>query len=121
MCLVGDMNIHFNNALRSQTKQSLITLSLYVIVQIIKKPTHVCSDIIDGLLFDHQKCTVRDSHESKHYCTLSSDNLGIKWRNLEHILFQNLLHQPLHFFLGQLIKLFFISNSVTIHYQKMHC
>ena len=33
VCLVGDMNIHFDNPLRSLTKQTLTTLSLYNLVQ----------------------------------------------------------------------------------------
>ena len=47
VCLVGDMNIHFDNPLQSLTKQTLITLSLYGLVQVTNKPTHRC-----GLLFD---------------------------------------------------------------------
>ena len=35
VCLVGDMNIHFDNPLQSLTKQSLTTLSLYNFVQFI--------------------------------------------------------------------------------------
>ena len=33
VCLVGDMNIHFDNPLQSLTKQTLTTLSLYSLVQ----------------------------------------------------------------------------------------
>ena len=40
VCLVGDMNIHFDNPLQSLTKQTLSTLSLYGLVQVINKPTH---------------------------------------------------------------------------------
>ena len=35
VCLVGDMNIHFDNPLQSLTKQTLSTLSLYGLVQVI--------------------------------------------------------------------------------------
>ena len=42
VCLVGDMNIHFDNPLQSLTKQTLSTLSLYGLVQVINKPTHRC-------------------------------------------------------------------------------
>ena len=38
--LVGDMNIHFDNPLQSLTKQTLTTLSLYSLDQVISKPTH---------------------------------------------------------------------------------
>ena len=34
-CHVGDMNIHFDNPLQSLTKQTLTTLSLYDLVQVI--------------------------------------------------------------------------------------
>ena len=39
VCLVGDMNIHFDNPLQSLTKHTLTTLSLYNLVQVINKPT----------------------------------------------------------------------------------
>ena len=43
VCPVGDMNIHFDNPLQSLTKQTLSTLSLYGLVQVINEPTHRCS------------------------------------------------------------------------------
>ena len=49
-CLVGDMNIHFDNPLQSLTIQSLSTLSLYYLVQVINKPTHRCGHIIDWVI-----------------------------------------------------------------------
>ena len=36
ICLVGDMNIHFDNPLHSLTKQTLTTLSLHSLVEVIK-------------------------------------------------------------------------------------
>ena len=42
VCLVGDMNIHFDNPSQSLTKQTLTTLSLYNLVQVINKPIHMC-------------------------------------------------------------------------------
>ena len=50
VCLVGDMNIHFDNPLQSLTKQNLSTLSLYGLVQVINKPTHRCGHIIDWVI-----------------------------------------------------------------------
>ena len=50
VCLVGDMNIHFGNPLQSLTKQTLSTLSLYGLVQVINKPTHRCGHIIDWVI-----------------------------------------------------------------------
>ena len=52
VCLVGDMNIHFDNPLQSLTKQTLSTLSLHSLVQFINKPTHRCVISLTGLLFD---------------------------------------------------------------------
>ena len=45
-----DMNIHFDNPLQSLTKQTLTTLSLYNLVQVINKPTHRCGHIIDWVI-----------------------------------------------------------------------
>ena len=48
--LVGDMNIHFDNLLQSLTKQTLSTLSLYDLVQVINEPTHRCGHIFDWVI-----------------------------------------------------------------------
>ena len=45
-CLVGDMNIHYDNPLQSPTRQTLTTFSLYNLVHVINKPTHRCDYII---------------------------------------------------------------------------
>ena len=63
VCLVGDMNIHFDNQLQSLTKQTLKNLSLYCLVQVINKPTHRCGHIIDWVIVRpdddiHRKSTV---------------------------------------------------------------
>ena len=76
VCLVGDMNIHFDNPLQSLTKQTLSTISLHSLVQVINKPTHRCGHIIDWVVVRpdddiHRKSTVTDSLESDHYCTKS--------------------------------------------------
>ena len=81
-CLVGDMNIHFDNPLRSLTKQTLTTLSLHFLVQIINNPTHTCGHIIDWVIVRpdddiHQKSTVADSLESEHNCTISYFNVSV--------------------------------------------
>ena len=49
-CLVGDMNNHFDNPLQSLTKQTLTTISLHNLVQVINKPTHRCVHIIDWVI-----------------------------------------------------------------------
>ena len=82
VCLVGDMNIHFDNSLQSLTKQTLTTLSLYNLVQVINKPTHRCGHIIDWVIVQpdddiHKKSTVTYSHESDHYCIKSYFNVSV--------------------------------------------
>ena len=82
VCLVGDMNIHFDNPLQSLTKQTLSTLSLYGLVQVINKPNHRCGHIIDWVIVRpdddiHRKSTVTDSLESDHYCTKSYFNISV--------------------------------------------
>ena len=76
VCLVGDMNIHFDNPFQSLTKQTLTTLSLNNLDQVINKPTHRCGHIIDWVIVRpdddiHKKSTVTDSLELDHYCTKS--------------------------------------------------
>ena len=76
------MNIHFDNPLQSLTKQTLTTLSLYNLVQVINRPTHRCGHIIDWLIVRpdndiHKKPTVTDSLESDHYCTKSYFNVSV--------------------------------------------
>ena len=66
VCLVGDMNIHFDNPLQSQTKQTLtnyLLLSHYNPVQVINKLTHRCGHIIGWFIVRpdndiHKKSTV---------------------------------------------------------------
>ena len=80
--LVGDMNIHFDNPLQSLTKQTLSTLTLYSLVQVINKPTHRCGHIIDWVIVRpdddiHIKSTVTNSHESDHYCIKSYYSVSV--------------------------------------------
>ena len=82
VCLVGDMNFHFDNPLQSLTKQNLTTLSLYSLVQLINRPTQRCGHIIDWVIVRpdddiHIKSTVTDSLESDHYCTKSYFNISV--------------------------------------------
>ena len=82
VCLVGDMNIHFDNPLQSLNKQTLTTLSLYNLVQVINRPTHRCCHIIDWVIVRpdddiYEKSTATDSLESDHYCTKSYFNVSV--------------------------------------------
>ena len=82
VCLVGDMNIHLDNPLQSLTKQTLSTLSLHSLVQVINEPTHRCGHITDWVIVRpdddiHRKSTATDSLESDHYCTKSCFNISV--------------------------------------------
>ena len=82
VCLVGDMNIHFDNPLLSLTKQTLSTLSLNSLVQVINDSTHRCGHIIDWVIVRpdddiHRKSSVTDSLESDHNCTKSYFNISV--------------------------------------------
>ena len=95
VCLVGDMNIHFDNPLQSLTKQTLTTISLYSLVQVINNPTHRCGHIIDWVVVRpdddiHKKSTVTDSLESEHYCTKSYFNVSVSKRSTLHRTVRNI-------------------------------
>ena len=82
VCLIGDMNIQNDNPLQSLTKQTLPTLNLNNLVQVIDKPTHKCGHIIEWVVVlpddvIHKKSTVTDSLESDHYCMKSNFNLSV--------------------------------------------
>ena len=81
VCLVGDMNIHFDNRLQSLTKQTLTPLNLYGLVLVINKPTHNCGHIIDLVVRPdneiHRKCTVTDSLEPDHHYIKSDFNISV--------------------------------------------
>ena len=68
VCLVGDMNIHFDKPLQSLTKQTLTNLSLYSLVQVIIKPTHKCDHIIDWVVVRPDD----DIHKKIYCCRLTS-------------------------------------------------
>ena len=45
--IANDVNIPFENLLKSLTKQTFATLCLHTIIQVIDKPAHKCSHITD--------------------------------------------------------------------------
>ena len=101
VCLVGDINIHFDNPLQSLTKQTLSTLSLYGLVQVINKPSHRCGHIIDWVIVRpdddiDRKSTVTDSLESDHYCTKSYFNISVSKPSTLYRTVRNIanIHRP---------------------------
>ena len=78
VCLVGDVNINFDNPQHSLTKQSLTTFSLYNLVQVINKPTPIIVWFVFRPDDDiHKKSTVADSLKSDHYCIESNFNASV--------------------------------------------
>ena len=76
------MNIHFDDPQQSLTKQTLTSLSLNSLAQVINKPTHRCGHIIDWVIVRpdddiHNKSTITDSLESDHYCAKSYFNVAV--------------------------------------------
>ena len=114
VCLVGDMNIYFENPLQSLTKYTLTTLDLYNLVQVINKPTHKCGHIIDWFVVQpdddiHRKSTVSDSLESDDYYIKSYFNVSVMlpytrqlgtWLTLTvyHLLLNFPVYQSFHLF-----------------------
>ena len=77
-----DLHIHLDNPLQSLTKQTLTTLHLHNLVQLINMPTHRCGHIIDWVIVRpdediHVKSIVTDTLESEHYCTKSYFNVSV--------------------------------------------
>ena len=82
LCLVGNMNTHFDIPLQSLTKHTLTTLNLYNLIQVINKPTQKCGHIIDWVVVRpdediYKKSTVTDLLESDHYCIKSYFNASV--------------------------------------------
>ena len=107
VCLVGDMNIHFDNPLQSLTKQTLSTLSLYSLVQVINKPTHRCGHIIDWVIvrpddYIHRKSTVTDSLVSYHYCTKSYFNISVSKPSTVYTTVRNIANIDRQSFIAEL-------------------
>ena len=65
-CLVGDMNIHFDNPLQSLTKQILTTHSLYNLVQVIKNPHTGAVISLTGSLFDLTMTSIKNLLSQTH-------------------------------------------------------
>ena len=81
-CLVGDMNIQFDDTLQLPTRQTMTILSLHSLVLAINKPTHRCGHIIDWVIVRpdddiHRNSIVTYSLESDHYCIKSYFNLSV--------------------------------------------
>ena len=82
VCLVGDMNIDFDNPSQSLSKQTLSSLSHRILVQVINMHNHRCGHIIDWVIVrpddeTHIKFTTADSLESDHYCTKFYFNVSV--------------------------------------------
>ena len=118
VCLVGDMNIPFDNPLQSLTKQTLSTLSLYGFVQVISKSTHRCSHIIYWVIVrpddDIHKNLLLQTHLNQTIIALSPTSI---------FLFLSLL--PYTGLLGTWIiimvifKCYFSREHIALSYEKL--
>ena len=107
VCLVGDMNIHFDNPLQSQTTQNLTTLSFHNLVQVINKPTHRCGHIIDWAIVQpdddiHKKYILLQTHLKQTIIALNPASM-----------FQSLSLLPYTGLLGTLLTL-------TVHHLMLN-
>ena len=66
-CLVGDMNIHFDNPLQSLTEHTLTTPNLYNLVQVISKPNHMCGHIIDLVVLDMTMTSIKKKNSNGYF------------------------------------------------------
>ena len=107
VCLVGDMNIHFDSPLQSLTKQTLTTLSLYNLVQVINKPTHRCGHIIDWVIVrpddDIHKNLLSQTHLNQTIIALSPTSM---FRSIDLLPYTRLL--------GTLLTLTFIAELSSV-------
>ena len=115
VCLVGDMNINFDNPLQSLTKQTLTTLSLYSLVQVINEPTHRCGHIIDWVIVRpdddiHKKSIVTDSLESDHYCTKSYFNVSVSMPSTLYRTVWNIANTDRPSFIAELSSVYELSS-----------
>ena len=103
------MNIHFDNPLQSLTKQTLTTLSLYSLVQVINKPTHRCGHIIDWVIVrpedDIQKNQLLQTHLNQTIIALNPTSM-----------FQSLSLQPYTGQLGTLLTL--TANPLLLNFPE---
>ena len=121
--LVGDMNIHFDDPLQSLIKQTLTTLSLYDIVQLINEPTHRCGHIIEWVIARpdddiHTKSTVTDSLESDHYCTKSYFNVSVSKPTTLYRTVRNIAKIDRPSFIAEL---FGVSVFSSVEYANQFC
>ena len=112
------MNIHFDNPFQSPTKQTLTTHSLYILVQVTKKPTRRCGHIIDWVIVRpdddiHKKSTVTDLLESDHYYTKSYFNVSVSRPPTLYRTVRNIANIDRHSLIAE------ISSFKSIHQLKM--
>ena len=117
------MNIHFDNPLQSLTKQTLTTLSLYDLVQVINNPTHKCGHVIDLVAARpddeiHRKSTVTDSFESDHYCTKSYFNVSVSKPSTSYRTVMNMANIDRSSFIAELSS---VSEFLSVEKTNKYC
>ena len=115
VCLVGYMNIHFDNQLQSLTKHALTTLNLHSLFQVINKPTHTCGQIIDWVVVRpdddiHEKSTATDSLESDHHCIKSYYNVSVTKPSTSYRTVRNMANIELSSFIAEISSVLVFSS-----------
>ena len=123
VCLVGDINIHFDNPLQSLSKHTLTTLKLYNLVQVINKPTHKCDHIIDWVVVQpdsdiHKKSAVTDSLESDHYGIKSYFNVSVSKPSTSYRIVRNIANIDRPSFIAELTS---VSEFSSVENANQHC
>ena len=76
LCLLGDVNVHFDKPNEPLTKTTVEILDMYNLKQIVDRPTHKRGHVIDWIVVsddDNIHCVsiVSDALESDHFCVMS--------------------------------------------------
>ena len=112
VCLVGVMNIHFDNPLQSLSKHTLTTLSLYSLVQVINKPSHKCGHIIDWVVVRPDDDIHRDLLLQTHFNqTTIALNPTSMFQSLSFLPYAGLFGTWLTLTLNHLLLIFPVFNS----------
>ena len=117
------MNIHFDNPLQSQTKQTFTTLGLYNLVHVNNKPTHRIGHIIDWVIARpdddiHKKSTVADSLESVHCCTKSYFNVSVSMPSTLYMSVRNIANIDRPSFIAELSS---VSEFSSVENANQYC
>ena len=75
ICILGDMNIHYDCSDHPLTAKTLDMLNMYNFKQVVTQSTHRCGHILDCVIIRpndqvHLSSELTDSLESDHLCVI---------------------------------------------------